>query len=152
METGKIISGIKSGISHNQFLAIAAVIVIVMGVWLVGCTSTTPSILNPDEKVTRPELNAEISMFKVKVEAAVKDLDQQDLFKQELFNIGLAVAQGGTVNPVGAGVTLLGILGIGAVGDNAIKNKEIKRKTDENNVLKKLVNAIVVKTENDVEV
>ena len=140
---------IKVVLKHNQFLALALVVILVMGVWLVGCTSTTPSVLNPDEKVTRPELNAEISMFKVKVEAAVKDLNQQDLFKQELFNIGLAVAQGGTISPIGAGVTLLGILGIGAVGDNAVKNKEIKRKTDENNVLKQLVNATVVKTEGE---
>ncbi len=143
-----MIEKIKKVLKHNQFLGIALVVVIALTVWA-GCNSKTQSILYPDTQVTRPGLNLEIKQFKLKVGEATQDLDRQDLFKQELFNIGLAVAQGGTINPVGAGITLLGILGIGACGDNVVKNKEIKRKSDENNVLKQLVNAVVVKTEED---
>ena len=117
---------VKEVLRHNQFVGLAVVVVIVMAVWLVGCNSTTKSVLNPDEMVTRSGLNMEVKIFKEKVAAGIKDLDQQDLFKQELFNIGVAVAQGGTINPVGAGITLLGILGVGAVADNRKKDSIIK--------------------------
>ena len=120
------IEKVKKALAHNSFLAIAVVIAIAMGAWLIGCESTTQSPLRPEVKVTRPELETEIEMFKVKVDQAVQDLDRQDLFKEELFNIGLAVAQGGTINPIGAGVTLLSILGIGAVADNRKKDSIIK--------------------------
>jgi len=111
---------------HNQFFAVACIVVIAASVWLIGCESKTQSILYPDTTVSRDQLNLEIKVFKEKVKAATADLDKQDMFKQELFNIGLAVAQGGTVNPIGAGVTLLGILGIGAVADNRKKDSLIK--------------------------
>ena len=122
----KLIEKVKKVLAHNQFMTIAVVVVIALSVWLVGCESTTQSPLQPEKKVTRPVLIAEIEMFKVKVDQAVADLDRQDLFKQELFNLGLAVAQGGTINPIGAGVTLLSILGIGAVADNRKKDSIIK--------------------------
>ena len=134
-----MIEKIKKALKHNSFLTTAVIIVLVAGVWLVGCQSTTQSPLNSTERVTRSELNAEVKIFKIKVDNAIKDLDQQDLFKQELANIGLAVAQGGSVSPIGAGVSLLSILGIGFMGDNVVKNKEIKRKSDENKALKILV-------------
>jgi len=60
------------------------------------------------------------------VEQAVTDLDRQDAFKAKLAEIGIAVAQGGTIDPIGAGVTLLGILGLGAVADNRKKDSIIK--------------------------
>ena len=116
----------KKLLRHNEFLAVALVVVIAMTIWLVGCESKTESPLTPDQQVNRAELNMEIKVFKSKVEEAVKDLDQQDAFKQELFNIGIVMAQGGGVNPIGAGITLLGILGIGCCGDNLRKNTVIK--------------------------
>lgn len=122
----QLIEKLKKVLAHNQFMAVAVVVVIALGVWLIGCESTTQSPLRPEVKVTRPELETEIEMFKVKVDQAIADLDRQDLLKQELFNIGLAVAQGGSVSPIGAGVTLLGILGIGAVADNRKKDSIIK--------------------------
>ena len=60
------------------------------------------------------------------LELAYADLDKQDLFKQKIFELGVVAAQGGTINPVGAGITLLGILGMGAVGDNLKKDSIIK--------------------------
>lgn len=122
----KFIENIKRLCRHNQFFALALAVAIALFVWLVGCESSTTSPINPPKKVTRPELNAEIEYLTARIDIAVADLDKQDLFKQKLFEIGLVAAQGGTVNPVGAGVTLLGILGIGAVADNRKKDSVIK--------------------------
>ncbi|MCP5019602.1 MAG: hypothetical protein GY938_30615 [Ketobacter sp.] len=101
-------------------------ICLVLGVYLVGCESTVMSPVNPERKVTRVELDAELEHMATLAEIAYADLERQDAFKQKLFEIGLVAAQGGTINPVGAGVTLLGILGIGAVADNRKKDSIIK--------------------------
>ena len=121
-----LLKKLQTTTSHNQFLATALVIVICMSIWFIGCQSTTPSPLRPEIKVTRAELEDEIAAFATKVDQAVADLDRQDAFKQKLAEIGIAVAQGGTIDPIGAGVTLLSILGIGAVADNRKKDSIIK--------------------------
>jgi len=122
----KLIEKIKETFRHNQALAVAVVVCLALGVYLIGCESSVTSPINPPNKVNRVQLNAEIERLMVDIDLAVEDLDKQDLFKQKLFEIGLATAQGGTINPIGAGVTLLSILGIGAVADNRKKDSIIK--------------------------
>ena len=121
-----MIEKIKEALRHNQAIAVAVVICIALGVYLVGCKSSVISPINPPKKVSRVQLEAEMERLMVDVELAIEDLNKQDLFKQKLFEIGLVAAQGGTVNPVGAGITLLGILGLGAVADNRRKDSVIK--------------------------
>ena len=121
-----MIKKIKKALSHNQGLAVAVVIVIAGGAYLVGCESTVKSPVTPETKVNRAELDAEREHILAKFKFAYEDLAKQDIFKQKLFEIGLVAAQGGTINPVGAGITLLGILGIGAVADNRKKDSIIK--------------------------
>jgi hypothetical protein len=121
-----MIEKIKRVLRHNQALALAVVVCIALGVYLVGCESSVTSPINPPKKVTRVQLDAEVERLIVDIDLAIEDLNKQDLFKQKLFEIGLAAAQGGTINPVGAGVTLLGILGLGAVADNRKKDSIIK--------------------------
>jgi len=121
-----VIEKIKTTFRHNQFLALGLVVALALGVWLVGCDSKTASPFNPDKQVTRQQLNNDVDKYVKDLELAYSDLDKQDLFKEKIFEIGMAAAQGGTINPVGAGVTLLGILGIGAVADNRKKDSIIK--------------------------
>jgi len=117
---------IKTALRHNQFLALSLVLVLALGLWLVGCDSKTTSPFNPAKEVSRQQLDNDVEKYVKDLELAYADLDRQDLFKQKLFEIGLAAAQGGTVDPIGAGVTLLGILGIGAIADNRKKDSIIK--------------------------
>lgn len=124
---------------HNQGLAIAIVIVIVIGSWTYGCNSKVSSILAPNTKVTRVELNIEVQMEAKRLEneldnlmalaeARNQDLDRQDAFKAKLVEFGMVIAEGGTVNPAGVAMGLLGVLGVGAVVDNRIKDKVIKNR------------------------
>lgn len=117
---------IKRLLRHNQFLATALIIILVLGIWLVGCDSTVKSPFNPERDVTRQQLQNEVDKYMADIELAFDDLDRQDIFKQKLFEIGVVMAQGGTINPMGAGITLLGILGLGAVADNRKKDSIIK--------------------------
>ena len=121
-----VIEKIKTMLRHNQFLALAVVVVLALGAWLVGCESTVQSPFDPDKQVTRAQLQNDWEGYAKDMELAIADLDKQDLFKQKLFEVGVLFAQGGTVNPLGAGITLLGILGIGAAGDNLKKDSIIK--------------------------
>ena len=122
----KFIDNVKEIVSHNIFLAVAAVVVICTSVWLIGCQSQTASPFNPTQQVTRDELAIQVDTYNKQVELAVKDLDKQDAFKQYLVNEVLTVAQGGTLNPSGVIFGALGILGLGATADNLRKNTVIK--------------------------
>lgn len=121
-----VIEKVKTMLRHNQFLAMALIVVIALGIWVVGCESSVQSPFNPNRDVTRQQLHNEVDKYIADIELAFADLDKQDIFKQKLFEIGVVLAQGGTVNPVGAGITLLGILGIGACADNRRKDAVIK--------------------------
>jgi len=113
---------VKQQARHNQFLVAAIFLAGVLVFWVYGCESKTMSILKPEKKVTRLELQAEVDTFALQVKAAVADLDKQDTFKQELVTVGVAIAEAGGLNPagVGVGVMLLGIAGLGI--DNRKKN------------------------------
>ena len=116
----------KKEIRHNQFLVSAIFMAGVLVFWVYGCYSKTTSPWNPDQKITRMELETQVATYNLQVEAAVKDLDRQDLFKQELVTVGVAVAEAGGVAPagVGVGVLVLGLLGVSA--DNRKKNSIIE--------------------------
>jgi len=117
---------IKEWMRHNQFVATALVACVIVLVWVYGCESKVKSPFDPSEMVTRAELVNQIDYINAQIGLAFKELDKQDVFKQKLFEIGVAVAEGGTINPVGVGVSLLGVLGLGAVADNRKKNAVIK--------------------------
>ena len=140
---------------HNQGLAVALVICAVLITWSFGCASTVPSIVDPEVKVTRAELETEIKIeaarlirdadlqvTKLQTEIASvtsqveldqdtlialseqrkRQLDQMDELKAAALEIGLVLAEGGTINPVGAICTIAGILGVGAIADNRRKD------------------------------
>ena len=118
---------------HNSALTAAVVVAGCMMLWVVGCESTTTSLIDPQKKVTRIELRleasqqaaaiqAELDTLELKVTLAEKKLDQIDALKQQAAEIGVLVAQGGTVNPVGVAMAAMGILGVGAVVDNRKKD------------------------------
>ena len=133
----KLMEKIGVQLRHNPAVAIALVVVVVMVVWLQGCEPMVASLIDPARKVTRSEMRLEVSQtaaaiqakaeaelatLKLGAESAEKKLDQIDAIRQQVAEIGLAVAQGGTINPVGVVMTAMGILGVGAVVDNRKKD------------------------------
>ncbi len=113
---------------HNQCLSVAVIVVITALYWLYGCESKVMSIADPPAKVTRAELKIEIDAFLATAEIRYAELDKQDEFKQKLVEFGMVMAEGGTLNPAGVAVGLLGVLGLGAIADNRIKDKVIKNR------------------------
>ncbi len=127
-------------IRHNQGQTIALVVILGFSMWIWGCDSQVSSITDPAFKVTRAELQREVSSLVSEYERDIatiqlsisqtqeqaadktEKLDQLDKVKQTVVNLGLVVAQGGTIDPFGAATTLLAILGIGAIADNRKKD------------------------------
>ena len=114
---------------HNRFTTIAVIVAACIMFWMGGCQSETKSPVS-GEQVTRPQLVAEADKFAADLAAAYSDLDRQDEFKRQIAEMGIAVAQGNAVNPVGAALSLLGILGVGVMVDNRVKDTVIKSKTN----------------------
>jgi len=108
------ITWIKSHIT----LIITAAIAVPLIAYAYGCQSMTASLLDPDARVTRPELQAELQYLVSKAEARFADLDRQDDFKATLFDQFLVATQSGTVNPQGIIAAIIGALGIGALVNN----------------------------------
>ncbi len=113
---------------HYQGTSVALIIVIVGLYWIYGCESKVMSITNTSAKVTRSELKIEIDAFLATAEIRYAELDRQDEFKEKIVEFGMVVVEGGTLNPAGVAVGLLGVLGVGAIADNRIKDKVIKNR------------------------
>lgn len=120
---------VKKFVSHNQGLVASIVVCAMLLAWS-GCYVKTTSPFS-GEKVTHSELEAEVQMYIVKVKAAYEDIAQQELIRKAILEAGWAVAQGGGVDFLGLGTTLMGIVGLGAVVDNSRKNTVIKTRTND---------------------
>ena len=123
------LSEIWKAIRHNQATIVALVIVLGITVWIYGCQSTVQSPVS-EKKVTRGQLIAEADKFAADLALAYEDLDRQDAFKQQIVSIGVAYAETGGINPIGAGLSLLGIVSAGLLVDNRRKDVAIKSKTN----------------------
>ena len=132
-------SAIARWIRHNQGLFVALLICAGLMVWTIGCESKVGSLIEPAKLVTREELQLEIEQEQARLEnelamlqnqAEVKfgKLDREDAIKRQLLEFGLVAAETGTVNPAGLIGLLTGILGVGVIVDNRIKDKVIKNR------------------------
>lgn len=116
----------KTILNHERYKVIGAVLCIGLVFWFYGCESKVDSVLHDGLKINRSSLQIEIESLIATAEARVADLDRQDAFKSALFEQAVLLAQGGTINPVGLGLTLAGILGIGATVDDVRTRKRVK--------------------------
>ena len=133
-------------VDHNRYTVLAIAVVLALTWWVAGCSSKTLSLV-PDKaargvKVTRPELQAELTTLYAELEsqvasiearagAAVADLDKQDTLKRNVAEAipALAVAVGAPPSIISMLPLLLGAGGFAAAGglklDNMKKDKVI---------------------------
>lgn len=113
-------------VRHNQAFAISTAVTLIVVIWIYGCSSTVVSIVNPPERLTRPELKDEVDAFLARAKTKFESLDRQDKLKSTIFNASIEFLQGSTVNPVGVAITLGNVLGLGLLVDNRRKDVRIK--------------------------
>lgn len=121
---------IWTAIKHNKFIVASTIVSFVIVIYAYGCQPQTENPFNPQQKVTREKLDAEVQRYATEVSLAYKDIQRQEQIRDTLINAGLAYTQGEGINPIGVAATILGVLGIGAVVDNRVKDSVIASKTN----------------------
>lgn len=114
-------------LNHERCQVIAALLCIVIVVSGLCCQSKTRSIKDPARRVTRLELMSEIQTFNSQIETRLTDLDRQDLVRKQLLDLFSLYSTTGQFNPAGIAPMLATLLGVGAIADNVVKRKEIKK-------------------------
>lgn len=87
--------------NDNHWYIIALFLFALLFFWSFGCESQVCSLLNPDQKVNRLELENEVHYLVGKANALKVDLDKQDAIKQQLLDAANIIGQGGNINPSG---------------------------------------------------
>lgn len=126
-------------IRHNSCMVIAVIACSLATVYAFSCQSTVISLIDPSARITRAQLVLEVDSYLSNAELLFDDLDRQDLVRDTIFNSVLDIAQGKSLNPIGIALTLAGLLGVGAVGDN------IRKRTHINTLKGETLNAKVTK-------
>lgn len=131
-------------VRHNVPLTMTIIVclAVVMIFWLGGCESKTLSLITPETQVSRGQLQVEydseiarleqeLTKLQSVVQLRLQDLDRQDAFKQKLFEIGMASAETGEINPVGIATSLLALLFSGSVMNGLVKDRVISTQKNE---------------------
>jgi len=109
-------------LNENHHYIIAAAVIVVCCFWTYGCHSQVNSILNPNQRISRAELQIEVEYFMAHAELKFLDLDRQDQLKQTLLDLGSTFATTGTLNPTGLLNTAVSVAAI-AFGLNQRKRR-----------------------------
>jgi len=96
---------------NHQYL-IAVVIIAAISFWTYGCESHVNSLLNPNQLISRGELQIELDYVLAHAELKFMDLDHQDEIKQSLIDLGSTFATTGTLNPTGLLNTAISVAAI----------------------------------------
>ena len=112
---------------------------IIAGIVLAGATSLTygmqskcPSLLNPQNKVNREELQNEVNYIIGRARAMEKNLDRQDAVKQALLDAANVMGTGGQINPSGL-INLaasIGGISFGLTQRQKLKAATVKKPTE----------------------
>lgn len=113
-------------LNDNHWYIIAIVVITAAMFWAYGCQSQVTSLLYPDQKVNRSELQVELEYVAGIARTRVEDLDRQDAIKQAVFDALVLVSQGGQINTLGI-VNLAAT--IGAISFGLSRNQKLKAET-----------------------
>jgi hypothetical protein len=95
--------------------ALALIVCILLALYAYACQSTCKSMLTPSQRITRPELMAEIDYLLEIGKARVTELDEQDAWKKAVFDQFMIADAQGKPNPAGIIGLLFGIGGVTAI-------------------------------------
>lgn len=117
---------IKTFLNHERYKAIGLSLGLIFTIFMHSCTSTVPSLMDPEKKVTRDELKIELDTYLATAKVRFAELDRKDEFKNIVSQQALLMAQTGNFNPIGTLLTIAGLLGVGAVVDDVRTRKKMK--------------------------
>jgi len=92
-----------------------------------GCEPTTRSLLTPNLKVTRNQLQIELESIKRDFELRSANLEEQERLRQFILQNALMIAQQGTINPIGLLTGLAAFYGVGSATNSVVKSVKTKK-------------------------
>lgn len=110
-------------LNENHWYLIAGVIACGFVLWLYGCQSTVTSLLHPQQRINRAQLELEVDYIMGQAEIKLTDLNQQDQIKYLLLDQAAIFGSTGTFNPMGL---LNTFISIGAIAFGLDRNKRLK--------------------------
>jgi len=96
----------------NWQKSLALTILTALLLWGWGCPSRVESLNTPNKKITRPELQIELDSIIATATYRLAELDKQDQMRDVIFNNAFAMAEQGTLNPIGIMTLLAGLYGL----------------------------------------
>lgn len=117
-----------SDLSDNWPKLIAIVLLTAFLFWGFSCPSQVTSLIDPQKKITRPELQIELDSIIATAEYRLASLDRQDQFRDVIFKNAMLMVEGGALNPVGIITLLAGIYGVTRGGSDIVK--KVKKKSE----------------------
>ena len=109
--------------NDNHWYVIAVIIAASISIWLYGCDSQVPSMMDPAKKINRAELELESDYLIGQVKMKLADLDKQDEIKILMLEQALIFGESGTFNPAGLLNTLISI---GAISFGLNRNQKLR--------------------------
>jgi hypothetical protein len=127
----------KKWIEHNWGLFAGLVVCVGLLVWVYGCETTVPSLKYPEKKVTINQLEVEYKEITGTIETELERLESEfelskehirkiDTLKENLFTVGVEMAETGVFNPTKIFAVIASAIGIGALADNRRKDTYIE--------------------------
>ncbi len=110
--------------NDNHWYIIGLTAAICLSLWLYGCESEVKSMIDPNKKVNRAELELESEYLIGQLRIKLTDLDKQDEIKIMLLEQAMIFGSTGTFNPAGL---LNTIVSIGAISFGLNRNQKLKK-------------------------
>lgn len=113
--------------NENHAFLIGAIAVLAIGFYGYGCQSSVRGIIDPEQKLTRAELQTEVDYLLAQAQNRLDELDRQDEIKLLIFEQAALFTQTGTINPIGLLTTAISVVAVGSALDQRRKKKELEK-------------------------
>lgn len=108
--------------NDNHWFLIGGACIAAMTFWIYGCQSTVTSMIDPNQKINREQLQLETDYIIGQAKVKLQDLDRQDELKQLILDQAAIFGTTGTFNPMGLLNTLISI---GAISFGLNRNQKL---------------------------
>jgi len=113
--------------NHERYQTISVICVLVFLIFMFSCSPKCHSILEPSKRITKIELDGEITLLQARIDNELRSLEQQEAIQTLFLSLAQSYVATGVINPASAVTGALALLSTGAVIDNARKRREIKK-------------------------
>lgn len=118
---------LKTLFNHERYQTISIILTAIFLIFLSACEPRCHSLIDPQKKITRTELNGEIELLQSRIDSELQDLEQQEAIRTLLLSLANQYVATGAFPVIPAITGAITLLGAGAVVDNVRKRKDVAK-------------------------